>query len=256
MGMHDSTKTRVAPVFTELFHLDPTGGSWLATLLSLPARDGAALDRPAAAPVLPSTVGFGTAEVSLAPPLGLLRWMVMHPERLTTPTHAAALAAPTQAKRAALLAGELGVQTDALALLAHGAPALGWYVFEGRSRPDVYFETPDAIVVIEGKRTEPTATTATSWLRGRHQMLRHLDCAWERRGGKALFGFFIVEATEAEGRVPTTWRAACATTVALETLEQSLPHRSAAEQKAIAGAFLGATTWQLVCQQLELTMPG
>jgi len=35
MGVRDSSRTRVAPVFDRLFAIDPSGISWLAGLLSL-----------------------------------------------------------------------------------------------------------------------------------------------------------------------------------------------------------------------------
>jgi hypothetical protein len=36
------------------------------------------------------------------------------------------------------------------------------------------------------------------------------------------------------------------------TLDKSLPHRSAAERRAIADACLGITTWQRVCRRFEI----
>ena len=39
-----------------------------------------------------------------------------------------------------------------------------WHLFEGETRPDVYIETPDLLVVIEGKRTEGGPTTSTKWI--------------------------------------------------------------------------------------------
>lgn len=179
--------------------------------------------------------------------------MVTNPEQLKPPKSADKQGPTTRMKRKALLDVDPTVQTEALALLAKGKdiPAQAWYVLEGRSRPDVYIETADAIIVIEGKRTEPTATTKTNWLRGRDQMLRHIDCAFEVRGTRRVYGFLIVEGKD-DGRVPKKWREVCADTVSTKTLDTSLPHRSPDERRAIADAFLGATTWHQVCDTLGL----
>jgi hypothetical protein len=181
--------------------------------------------------------------------------MIQNPARLSKPK-ADAKSEITKEKRKALLLGDTSIQAEALALLNRGAPQQVWYVLEGRSRADVFIETDDAIIVIEGKRTEPDATTSTSWLANRHQMLRHLDCAWEMRAGRRGYGFFIVESKKSDGRVPKKWQEACNETIAVTTLETSLPHRSQADREAIARSFLGATTWQRVRDRFDLDIEG
>jgi len=105
--------------------------------------------------------------------------------------------------------------------------------------------------VIEGKRTEPGPTTKTSFLNGRHQMLRHMDAAYEIAGHRVLLGFFIVEG-DAAGDIPKVWRDAAEQTLSPEAIHGSLPHRPEAERDAIAAGFLGVTTWQLVCERLGI----
>lgn len=251
MGKQDSTKTRVTPVFDKLRHADPTGQAWVVPLLALPTRDGASVDRIITPPLRANTLQFGAAEAQLEPPRSLLRWMVEHPERLQWPKQADNHDPATQAKRKALLANDSAVRAEALDLLAKGQPQQTWYVLEGRSRPDVYFETDDAIVVIEGKRTELGPTRNVSWLPGRDQMLRHLDCAWELRRNRRVFGVLIVEDQDGGG-VPRKWRDACDETIAADALERSLPHRTQDEREQIAASFLGATTWNRVCDALGL----
>lgn len=81
-------------------------------------------------------------------------------------------------------------------------------------------------MVIEGKRTELTTTTDTTWLKGRHQIWRHLDAAWETRGRRSVYGFFIVEGEtdSADGRVPEHWRSASAACLTPEVMRSSFPH--------------------------------
>jgi hypothetical protein len=111
----------------------------------------------------------------------------------------------------------------------------------------VYLESPKFIVVIEGKRTESNPTIDTTWMPIRHQMIRHLDAAWERRQGRDVFGFFIVD----EGG-KFDLEAAIDATIRSENVIGSLPHRNAAEQRAISRCFLGGTTWQQVCQEFDI----
>ena len=83
-------------------------------------------------------------------------------------------------------------------------------------------------------------------------MLRHLDAAWEVRGGRPVVGFFIVEGagTPPGPEVPDLWLEAADATYSDEALGGSLPHRSAEEREGIARSFLGITTWQEVCDVL------
>lgn len=125
-------------------------------------------------------------------------------------------------------------------------------ILEGPTYPDVLLVTPDAMVVIEGKRTEAGPTTSTTWRVGRHQMLRHLDAAWEIRGRRALYGFFVVEAEDERGMVPRVWVDAASDTTSEAAIHASLPHRSPEERAGIAARFLGVTTWQAVVAAFHL----
>jgi len=89
---------------------------------------------------------------------------------------------------------------------------------------------------------------------GRHQMLRHIDCAWSVRGHRSVFGFFAVSGgcTAADADVPAQWVHDAAATVADEALKASLPYRTEAERALISSCFLGATTWQAICAEFEL----
>jgi hypothetical protein len=123
---------------------------------------------------------------------------------------------------------------------------------------DVCLVARDALVVIEGKRTEPATTTDTTWLRGRHQIWRHLDAAWEIRGRRAVYGFFIIEseADSGDGSVPERWRSAGTACLAPEALRSSFPHRSEHEAQAISRCYLGVTTWRHVCERFGIDWRG
>jgi hypothetical protein len=210
--------------------------------------------RPAGPPAPLRRCAWGDAEISLTPPRPLLEWLIQNAELV----HASALdraSRITRAKREGLLRRDPATIQEALQLLSvDRRPSRGWYVLEGPSRPDVYLESDRALVVIEGKRSETGATSSTTWMRNRHQMLRHLDCAWEVRQGRSVVGFFIVEGDGGADAIepPKVWREAAETTVQPPTLASNLPHRGASERESIARCFLGVTTWQRVCLEFEI----
>lgn len=74
-----------------------------------------------------------------------------------------------------------------------------------------------------------------------------MDAAWEVRDGPDVYGFFIVED---DGL--SEWRTACADTLAPDMVRKNLRHRDPATQDDIGDAFLGITTWLLVCDWLGL----
>jgi hypothetical protein len=256
MGTFDSSLTRVQPVFDHLYRSDPTGGSWLERLLSLPAY-GNPLQLPEGCKPEITAHHWGKSEKKLDPPVALLSWLVRHPEHLSH--HDLTSSSETDEKRRKLIGGSREQREEALRLLRHNPFNERWHIFEGEMQPDVFIETDDIVVVIEGKRTERTPTTDTTWMKGRHQMLRHLDCAFEAYGDKRLLGFFIVEGNGASPEVPEEWVRFARETTSPETVSLSLPHRGPEEQHQIASAFLGVTTWQRVCKEFDLhwrSLPG
>ena len=149
-GPFDSSKTRVGPVFDRVAN----ERDWVRRLLRLAkyaARGEALAD---AIDLAPTSRSWAPSERGLSPPRSLLRWIVENATALVGDT-------TDQAKRASLIAGDLGVRDEAFAAIDAGPADRGWYVFEGTTYPDAVVETPDAIIVVEGKRTEsgPTITT-------------------------------------------------------------------------------------------------
>lgn len=248
MGERDSTKTRVTPLFDKLYDKDPTGVSWLARLLKLPSG-GNVITNLQGCYFTIRKHGWGDDEVKLEPPVVLLSWLIRHPR---PPTSGALSNDPQKAAiRRQWIEGSESLIAEGLRLLTHNPKGENWHIFEGPTQPDVYIETDDLVVVIEGKRTEPGPTTTTKWMKGRHQMLRHLDCAWEIRGNKKVVGFFIVEGQGKSGDVPPDWLTYAKELVSPDVIKKSLPHRGPEEQAQIAAAFVGVTTWQKVCQEFR-----
>jgi hypothetical protein len=145
-------------------------------------------------------------------------------------------------KRRELIEGSDARMRHALTLLRSNPSDEDWHIFEGNTQPDVFIQTPNVMIVIEGKRTEREATKETKWMSGRHQIWRHIDCAWEIRGQREVFGFFIVEGDGLSDLVPSHWMDEVRMTVSQETSALSLPHRGSEEQEEIRRCFIGMTT--------------
>jgi hypothetical protein len=173
----------------------------------------------------------------------LLAWLI---ENVENPSGRSLSANPEVARRRErILQRDPATMTEALRSLEQNGRAGAWCRFEGPTYPDVVIETSDALVIVEGKRTERGPTTHTTWMPGRHQMLRHLDAAWEIRGRRSVYGFFVVEAEPGDhGKVPARWVQAATATVSDDAVTDSLPHRSREEGAGIAAALVGITTWQ------------
>jgi hypothetical protein len=246
-GKHDSSKTRVGPVFDKL-RLQEDG--WISRLLALPvAGCGQAPDVSIDLRLVRGygfskhvTENWSAKEKALNPSVALLSWLVRHGQSLRAQTN------ENHETRTLLREGDPKTVGDALKLLRTEGKDRAWYVFEGPTYPDVYLETRDALVVVEGKRTEWAPTSYTKWLDGRHQIWRHIDAAWEIRGRRKIYGFFIVESGSSDNHeTPNSWKEASQACFAEGALRSSFPHRSAQETSEISRCFLGVTTWQQVC---------
>jgi hypothetical protein len=247
----DSSKTRVAPAFNALKARESEDPQWVASLLDLAARADQP-DRPWRHQDLTVEAHYWEPnERGLQPPVALLSWLIRNfapvPGRLTAD-------GDTMDRRRALAARDPDTIETALESLRRGGTGKAWHLLEGPSYPDAFLVTRDALIVVEGKRTEAGPTTETYWMPGRHQIFRHLDAAWEIRGRRAVYGLFVVEADREihPTDVPSLWQSAADTTLSREAIDGSLPHRGAAEQREIAGAFVGVTTWQMIVEAFQL----
>jgi hypothetical protein len=252
MGIYDSSRTRVAPVFGRLQCLDPSGRLWLQGLLEM--ANTRKLPRPEAGSSRLRVAKWWPREAKLAAPPGLLRWLL---ENVEEPRNAAAWGRRPEvmANRRRVVDRDAATLAGALQSLQARRPSpRAWYVLEEPSQPDVFLDTADSVVVIEGKRSEPDLATSTAWMPVRHQMLRHLDAAWEYREGRRIYGLFIVDKEEGVESVEpsSAWHQAVEATISDAVLKGSLPHRSPEERTQIAGALLGVTTWQAVCDEFQI----
>ena len=244
---YDSTKTRVTPIFNKISKTDKF---WLRRLLKLPKHGSLAVNLTEDDDLTVEDAYWGEYEKPLNPPVSLLIWLTNNPpDKLSKLDNC--VPNTTNWMRYHLWLKDSEVLAEATKQLQMNIFHTGWYVFEGKTRPDVLIYTPRAIIVIEGKRTEAGPTKSTTWMSIRHQMLRHIDAAWEIRGKRKVFGFFIVEG-ESGTDIPIKWKEAALNTVSPKVISGSLPHRSIDEQRDIVNSFLGITTWQAICSEFKL----
>ena len=251
MGKRNSSLTRVQPIFDTLFRKDPSGASWLYKLLEMPkhGHQNANIKKPNS-PIRKKA--WGNKEKSLAPPVSLLSWLIRNLPITGIPKPDGS--DDKTIKRIDIYNQESETIKEALSLIKPLMAPKKWFVLEGMSKPDAYIETDNIIIVIEGKRTEKGPTIGTTWMPGRHQMLRHIDAAYETRGDKQVYGFLIVEGNggATSTLIPDKWKDASLATFSTSAINNSFPHRGTYERGEIMSCFLGVVTWQAVCQNLDI----
>lgn len=257
MGKRNSSSTRVVPVFDALFQGDPTGESWLEQLLRLGSFSSMALPAILDAGRLRYNhpTWWGRSERRIPPPMSLLRWLV---QNATPPAKGRKWGSDSvRAKRKALVRGDAEAVRVALTELDKGYRSRAWYVLEGESSPDACVETDRILLVVEGKRTERQATSVTTWMGNRSQMLRHMDAAFDIAGRRRVLGLEIVEGPgDADAEIPSAyWLDEAKKLRSDKVLAASLPHRDVAVRGQLRDGFLGVTSWQRVCRTFCIPWP-
>ena len=240
MGINNSSKTRVQPIFKELERRDPLGTIWLARLMRLGGRK---------APANPGTlVAPPCFEFAAPPPRDFLRWLVEHPGKLASPAYE--VSENTKLKRDALRSGETEVREKALAAIDDpDSDHRGkWWCLEGTTMVDCALFSKEMVLFVEGKRTELEPSPHVSWYRGRNQVLRNLDCArwYGKIHGLDYYSLLIIEDGDA-GR-----KKKASEVDAPRSVSSSLPHLSTREREEVIQHYLGFTTWREITDVLEL----
>ena len=130
-------------------------------------------------------------------------------------------------------------------------------MLEGHSSPDATLEMTDAVLVIEGKRTQRSCTSKTKWMGARSQLVRHMDAALDHFPGKQMFGLLLIEGDGGSDAVMPSqyWKEQSDAQHSISLLTASLPHRTRIDRECIKQGILGVATWQAVCDQNGLYWP-
>ena len=190
--------------------------------------------------------------------MGLLEWLV---QNISTEAVAkSGSQGETREKRLALADGDPEVLCEALynlrQLSAGKSVPRKWFILEGPSYPDAFLETDTLILVVEGKRTEKSLETETTWMEYRPQLIRHMDAAQVVARGRGVLSLLLVEG-EADDpmTVPEKWTRGIEQHLQPDLLASCLPHRSDRECQNIASGVLGIATWQRVCDEFSICWP-
>lgn len=224
MGIRDCDRTRVAPVFNWLLAQDPSGRSWVGPLLRVAGE-------PSSHPL----------RRALGQP-GRLRDAVWWPDGVSL-------------DMASGLSDIVAKQMEAAERRAsRGQGSASWpakWVALRESRPSALLETARVVAAIEGRRTSPGKQDSPE--EEAYRVIRDLDALYDDARGRFLAGLLIVEDDGGRPGAAEILGAACDEVATNKRLvARWLPHREPSQRLEIAGAFLGVTSWQRVCRELEV----
>jgi hypothetical protein len=254
-GIKNSSRTRVAPSFIALRgSILPTG--YLDSLRCQDARTTALSTCRIRSACSSSWLGAVTAVAGTPTraPAGLLRYLIYSSPLCELPPDLGTRDPQKREKRRRLFAGDPAALADARrALCERGFVEHERCVFERRTSVDVYLETPELIVLVEGKERREGLQQRQS---GCPCAIRCCETSMTFGTTRGPSGSSRSSSWKAHRRTSLSprlgWQCAVVETIAVDAPEGSLPHRSAVERGEIANAFAGATTWQKVCRTFEI----
>lgn len=231
--------------FTPLLTRDASGREWLGRLLSAvpgAVRLGELRQSPGSLSMTLSVRGlsgrFGCFEYPVAPPAGLVRWFIDHPERLVWPQDAPMSPQTIRLRRALLSDDPPGsrarAQQRALELLgARSVLSQEWWRFEDLVALDCLLMTDRLLITVQSGDTGPAAP-ASPWYPPRSRLVRTIEAAREL-AGERRWGCLLI------GEEPLGGADALLDD---DALEAAAPHLDARARLELREAFLGSLTWQ------------
>ncbi len=264
MGEKNSSVTRVWPILLELVCGERDSTQSLRLLLDLAFKSSgnvlAAEMRDSAGAVVPSLIEkplvprteYGLRvnlpncfEYSIPPTERLLLWMIESTGGSCRPRKGLDITRANAGRRGDLFGEDEVRRLDARKeatrkLLWNGVSRSRheWWAFEGPTSVDCFLETPEAVLLIEGKRTD-TVATYTDWCSSRHQIARNLEAAQSISKGKR---YAVMVAAETVLDVSTA------------EIERGLPHMNPCERSFLAGHYIGCVTWRQICVEAHLSV--
>lgn len=251
MGVFNSSRTRVQPIFDALYKQNKTGTLWLTPLLNLAERSG---KRVAIPNWLDPLVGEPQYEFSVNPSSSFLRWLIENPTQLTKPSKEER-DQTTREKREKLLNGDQAILQEAIDELYKNNKLTKkneWWRFEGVTKVDCVLRTESTIIFIEGKRTELGPSRDISWYSGRNQVLRNLDCA-AALAREIYTNFYVIVIVE--GKLLNEQRKMELDNIISPVIvKASLPHLNKEQQTQILEHYLGYITWEEIIDTFGLDL--
>lgn len=238
MGIFNSTKTRVQPLFDYLSDDVDQLNKFFSLFPGFRDR--------IARPVI--NIFYGETEIGIPPSLSILKWCIDNLDKLSIPMdYGVSKSSPSYPKRKELFANNQNIIEEAKRLLCQSRlPQKAWYIFEGYTHPDVFIETGDLILIGEAKRTEEKLTSATSWLKQRDQLIRHIDSVIDTN--KKVLSFILLDPSQKEKYGLNNYEN-------LSFFERSLFHRDKKTIKKCMDSYIGFCTWDEIEVRFGIKFP-
>jgi len=256
MRRFNSSITRVQPIFKALYEMDPSGESWVTSLLAIATR-GNSLHTAVTENSLGHLLKPPQFEFPVDPPRTYLKWLIDHPENLSSPpvTALKTWSATTQRMRSRFLLGDKEVQAVAISNIesCNSLPKTAWWRFEGVTNVDCALITESTAIFIEGKRTERGPSKEVLWYKQRNQVHRNLDCASAYAQKEGLRHYFVIAIIDRDLMKQNPIRQKeWNTLMSREVVYESLPHLNDRERIEITRHYAGVTTWEDIVERFGL----
>lgn len=245
MGIKDSSLTRVKPLFdfidSDVVKLNQFFGFFKSNIFQV--EKNSIIE-----------IRYGYNEKKIPPSRSLLIWMLQNLKELNKVNNFDVdnVDSETYQKRKALFAGDKKIVDDAIRIIKTESklPDKAWYIFEGKTHPDIFIETIDSIFIGEAKRTEKDITTTTKWLNKRDQLIRHVDSVLDQ--SKQVYSFYILDKSEyLNGRYKERMKLYSKK----EYYKENLRHRDDSAIEKAMNSFIGFIFWEDIAEYFKIKFP-
>lgn len=199
-------------------------------------------------------IRYGNNEKKISPPKTLLIWMLQNLKELNEVKNFGVVNenSETYQKRKGLFSGDRKILNEAIRIIQSKTklPASGWYIFEGKTHPDIFIKTKHSIFIGEAKRTEKDITTTTKWLNKRDQLIRHIDSVLEQ--SKQIYSFYILDKNEyLKGNYIKRMKQYSKK----EYYKENLRHRDDLSIEKALNSFIGFIFWDDIAKYFKIKFP-
>ncbi|RZL50772.1 MAG: hypothetical protein EOP00_02640 [Pedobacter sp.] len=244
MGKYNSSKTRVTPLFNKIGSDD----SMLNELFKLFKYKVPKFENESVLEIC-----YGKNEKRIPAPKSMLTWMLNNLSELNKLPNYGIKNNESQSyiKRKLLFAGDSKTLKEAIDAVSNVEKSSDsrWYVFEGKTAPDIYIKTKESIFIGEAKRTERNITTKTLWLKNRDQLIRHIDSLLDQE--KEIYSFYLLENKTFKNYYEQSMKLYNDRSY----FESNLKHRNEQQIDRAFKSFIGFIFWEDLAEKFDIPFP-
>ncbi|KAF0238435.1 MAG: hypothetical protein FD181_1085 [Prolixibacteraceae bacterium] len=245
MRLRDSSLTRVKP----LFDFIDADEEKLNRLLGLFKNNTQSITKNSII-----KIGYGDNEITIPPSKSLSIWMLLNLNYLNKVKNYGVenIDSETFRKRKLLFSGDGALKDEAIRLIQMKSDlsARDWFIFEGKTHPDIFIETTDSIFVGEAKRTEKDITNKTKWLSQRDQLIRHIDSLLDQ--SKTICSFYILDRGEYSKGL---FKERMKLYLEMDYFRDNLRHRNEQLIERAMKSFIGYIFWDDISDHFNISFP-